>query len=144
MNLPKRPGLRRQTLKNGFTLVELLVVVALIGLLTSLALPIYQQAQHRGQRSLAKLALMQAAHWMERAASSQGQYPAASAVPANLMSPEDLLYQLSMTSSAQSFVVTAQPKGTQTSDPCGSMSLSSTGERSVKNATLSVAQCWSR
>jgi len=131
-------------MSNGFTLIELLVVVALIGLLSSWALPIYQQAQQRSQRSLAKLALMQAAHWMERSASSLGQYPSAKDMPANLMSPDGVHYQLSLTSSAQSFLLTAQPRGTQAGDPCGSMSLSHTGERSVKDATLSVTQCWSR
>jgi type IV pilus assembly protein PilE len=131
-------------LKNGFTLLELLVVLAIVGLLASMAMPIYQQAQQRGQRSMAKLALLQAAHWMERAASAQGQYPAASDVPTNLLSPAGLNYQLSVTSRAQSFVLTAQPSGAQVSDPCGSLTLSNTGERGVQDASLATASCWSR
>ena len=134
----------KHTAKNGFTLIELLVVLAIVGLLASMAMPIDQQAQQRGQRSLAKLALLQAAHWLERAASNQGQYPAATDVPASILNPEGVHYQLSLSSSAQSFVLTAQPSGTQINDPCGSLTLSNTGERGVQDASLAAASCWSR
>jgi type IV pilus assembly protein PilE len=107
-------------------------------------MPLYQQAQQRGQRSLAKLALLQAAHWMERAASAQGQYPAPTEVPVHLLSPADLKYQLIVSSSAQSFLITAQPSAAQATDACGSLTLSNTGVRDVKDASMTAAQCWSR
>lgn len=136
--------INKPPLKNGFTLLELLVVLGIVGLLSSMAMPIYHQSQQRGQRSLAKVALLQVAHWMERAASAQGQYPGESAVPTNLLSPTGLHYQISLTSSEQVFVITAQPIGPQTTDPCGILTLSNSGERGVKDTILSATQCWSR
>ena len=132
------------SIEEGFTLIELLMVLSIVGLLTGFALPLYQQSQQRGQRALAKLALLQAAHWMERAASTQGQYPAAAHVPANLLAPLDLHYQLTVNSNAQSFLITAIPSGGQASDACGNLSLSHTGERFVDKATMSASQCWGR
>ena len=59
----------------GFSLIELLVVMALVALLSSFALPTYHGSQQRAQRTLAKLALMKTAHWLERSASASGNYP---------------------------------------------------------------------
>ena len=61
-----------------------------------------------------------------------------------MLQAEGLRYQLSVTSSAQSFTLTATPIGPQVSDACGSFTLTHTGVRSVLKATLSPAQCWGR
>jgi type IV pilus assembly protein PilE len=61
-----------------------------------------------------------------------------------LLSPSGLNYQLSVTSSAQSFLITAQPSAAQATDACGSLTLSNTGVRDVKDASMTAAQCWSR
>ena len=128
----------------GFSLLELLIVLACIAVLVGWAWPNYQQVLQRSQRAQARTALLQAAHWLERAASANGSYPAAADVPASVLQAEGLRYQLSVTTSAQSFTLTATPIGPQAGDVCGSFTLTHTGVRSVLKATLSPAQCWGR
>ena len=128
----------------GFSLVELLIALACIAVLVGWAWPNYQQLLQRSQRAQARTALLQAAHWLERAASANGSYPSAAEVPASVLQTDGLRYQLSVTSSTQSFTLTATPIGPQMGDACGSFTLTHTGARGVLNASLSVAQCWGR
>lgn len=131
----------RSTL-GGFSLIELLFVMALIAILSSIALPNFQNTQQKSQRTLAKLALAKTAHWLERAASISGNYP--SSLPDSVWQSSELRYRLQVQSQAQSFTLTAIPLGAQAKDACGSLTLGHTGERGVQNAALSAAQCWER
>ncbi len=140
--LPRPQARAHAAQQPGFSLVELLIVLACIAVLVGWAWPNYQQLLQRSQRAQARTALLQAAHWLERAASANGSYPAAADVPTSVLQAEGLRYQLSVTSSAQSFTLTATPTGAQVGDACGSFTLTHTGVRSVLKATLSPAQCW--
>lgn len=124
----------------GFTLTELLTVLAIIGVLSSLALPSFQQTHQRSQRTLAKTALLKSAHWMERSVSSHGAYPVA--LPETVWFSPDMRYRISMTGDGSTFTLKATPVGGQTSDACGQWILRATGEREVQNASLSADKCW--
>jgi type IV pilus assembly protein PilE len=124
----------------GFTLTELLTVLAIIGVLSSLALPSFQQSHQRSQRTLAKTALLKSAHWLERSVSSHGVYPLA--LPEAVWFSPDLRYRISMTGDGSTFILKAVPTGGQASDACGEWILHATGEREVQNATLSADKCW--
>jgi type IV pilus assembly protein PilE len=128
----------------GFTLIELLIAVACVALLASLAWPSYQDLVMRSQRAQARTALLQAAHWMEHAASANGSYPLATDVPASVLQIEGQRYKMSVVSSAQSYTLSATPQGSQLVDVCGTLTLNHLGVRGVQGASQTAAQCWAR
>lgn len=128
----------------GFTLIELLIALACAALLASLAWPSYQDLVLRSQRAQARAALLQAAHWMERAASANGSYPLASDVPASVLQIEGQRYKMSVVSSTQSYTLSAAPQGTQVVDVCGTFTVNHLGVRGVQGASQTAVQCWGR
>ena len=123
----------------GFTLIELLCVLAIVGLLSALAMPVYQNAQSRSQRQLAKVALVKSAQWLEQAAMSTGSYP--SVLPDSVWQTPEFSYTLSLSAQAQSYVLTATPVRRQKQDGCGALTLDHIGQR---GAQADVTYCWSK
>jgi type IV pilus assembly protein PilE len=130
--------------EHGFTLIELLIALACVALLASFAWPSYQSLILKSQRAQARASLLQAAHWLERAASASGSYPLTADVPASVLQIEGQRYKMTVISSAQSYTLSATPMGTQATDPCGSLTVNHLGVRSVQGASQTAAQCWSR
>jgi len=130
--------------QQGFSLIELLIALACVAALTSLAWPSYQSLILRSQRAQARASLLQAAHWLERAASANGSYPLATEVPASVLYIEGQRYTMSVTSTAHSYTLSATPLGTQAADACGTLTVNHLGVRSVQGASQTAAQCWSR
>ena len=128
----------------GFTLIELLIALACIALLASLAWPSYQNLVLRSQRAQARASLLQAAHWLERAASANGSYPLTADVPASVLQVDGQRYRMTVTSTAQSYTLSAIPLGSQAADTCGTLTVNHLGVRSVLGASETAAQCWSR
>ena len=128
----------------GFTLIEVLVAMACVAVLVTVAWPSYQGLVERSQRAQARTALLQAAHWLERAASANGSYPASIDIPASVLQVEGRRYQIQVTSAPQSYALSALPLGPQSADACGTLTLNHLGVRGVQGASQSAAQCWGR
>jgi type IV pilus assembly protein PilE len=111
------PGPDRRRVKlhraGGFSLLELLVALAILGILVSIAYPSYTRYLVRANRADAQTQLTQAAQWMERYYTTHDSYTAAT-LPSNLaQSPASgtAVYNLSFNppSTASSYTLVATP-----------------------------------
>ncbi len=67
------------------TFTELMIGAAAIAFATAIVLPIYDDHVKRSHRASARAALLHATQWMERTATARGRYPAAAAIPDNVL-----------------------------------------------------------
>ncbi len=157
---PYFPVLRSDA--RGFTLIELMIVVAIIGILAAVAFPAYNQSVRKSRRSDAKAALLDLAAREERYLSTANVYTdqapllgygtGTTITPANpmsVLSGATAYYQLSVTlppspAAPTSFTISATPiSGTsQAQDTqCGAYTLKNTGAQGI-GGSGNAADCW--
>lgn len=135
------------TSQKGFTLVELMIVVAIVAILASIAYPSYTQYVIRGKRSEGRAALMDAAAKLERFYSDRSRYATADntfpALTNFSTTTETGQYNLSITTNGtyQSYLLTATPTFEDTE--CGNLTFTQAGTRG-RSGTGTVADCWGR
>lgn len=127
---------------SGFSFIELLIVVVLIGILSSVAFGMYRDNVIASNRTEGRAALQTAAGTLEKCRSLYGTYNNASCNYADFTS-ETNLYNIAGVIAGSTFTLTATPVagGPQTSDSdCTSLTLSNTG---IKGGTgANPAECW--
>jgi type IV pilus assembly protein PilE len=156
VSLKSKPA---QLMKNsGFTLMELMIVLAIIGVLAAIAFPSYQEYVRDSRRSNCAGELELLANAMERSFSLNSSYPGAipagfapAAVAGPVTCPIDggtPAYQFAVAvppaPANTTFVVSAIPIGPQAGDDCGTLTLNQLGTKGMQGAAagLTVQDCW--
>lgn len=142
---------------NGFTLIELMIVVAIVGILAAIAYPSYQQQVRDSRRGDCAGALAGLANAMERFYTMNNTYVGAAAggvangAPANTTYSAQCpvgggtpTYNLTIAATATNYTVQAAPTGAQATDSCGTLTLTSTGVKGVTGASggKTWQDCW--
>ncbi len=135
----------------GFSLIELMITLAVLGILTAIAFPAYQDQVRKSKRSDAIIALTTAAQLQERwftqngsytndinhiggSASENGNYTISVSIPTGARCNSGIKFYC--------YELTATPQGAQTSDStCGNFELDHTGKKEI-SGTGSASNCW--
>jgi len=145
----------------GFTLIELMIVVAIVGILAAIAYPSYVDQVRKTRRSDAQTALLRTAQTLERCYTEYNAYDntgcaavaAGPVLASGYTGTEGGFYTLSATPalSTTAFTLKATPNGDQGNDKCGSLTYNSVGQKGVSadvdgdgtaGAAADAALCW--
>lgn len=131
-----------QTMKRnwcGFTLIEMLIVVLLIGLIAAIAYPSYEEYLRKARRAEARTALLNFAQGMERWYTANLTYlgavdgsnkPLPQVSPAQIPASGTPYYTLTADSlSATTYRVIATPTGIMAGDECNPLTVDQAGNR---------------
>lgn len=131
----------RASSASGFSLIEVMVVVVIIGIIASIALPSYREHVIKTRREAGKACLMRAVQTMERFYTTSLAYNAAGS-PAVFPCEADTAphYTIGISNvTAKGYTLSAAPQGTQGAQDtqCGTLSINATGTKSP-----ATTGCW--
>ena len=133
--------------QRGFTLIELMIAVAIVGILAAIAYPSYQEQVRKSRRADCAGELQLLANAMERSFTLNGAYPAALPAGFNATCPIDggtPVYDFAVVNGGATFNISAAPRGPQAGDKCGTLTLTNLGVQGINGAAggLTPQDCW--
>jgi type IV pilus assembly protein PilE len=138
----------------GFTLIEVMIVVAIVSILAALAYPSYLEFIRKSRRAEARAQLMETAQYMQRFYSQNDSFVRAIRAEDDMTLPAALTrvprqgaqtYTIEFVSlSASAFLLQAVPSGSMKGDRCGTLRIDNVGRRQIADANtgLTLDDCW--
>ena len=130
----------------GFTLIEVMIVVAIVAILSAVAYPSYQEYVRRGARAEARAAMLKMAQYQERNFSDRGEYVAVTSSTTDepwaslkFSGATNATRKYNITVNGTNGTVTATAANGFSDAVCSPLTLTSQG---VKGAAGDVATCW--
>ncbi|KLV04495.1 hypothetical protein ABT56_15315 [Photobacterium aquae] len=148
--------MNRCILQKGLTLIEVMIVVAVLGIITAIAYPSYQEHVEKGRRTAAQASLMELQLWAEQyytnSPSLNKTYPNSSDLSTGTNKCEqctladEYTYSISNTGKGQDrFIITASviANGKQTGDACKALSINAAGvKKGYGSNNKPLSECW--
>ena len=123
----------------GFTLIELMITVAIVGIIAAVAFPSYTAHVLKSKRTEGTSWLLTTAQSLERCYNLNGAYNHANCEAGPIVT-EDALYNITIVSAANTFTLTATP--TFVDADCGNLGLDQTATKTTSVVSAAIEDCW--
>ena len=127
---------------HGWTLTELMIVMAILAVLAALAYPAFTDQVRKARRADGHQMLLEAAQRQQQYYTANSTF-ADTAAKLNLpTTSSEGHYTLTVAGGATTYTLTAAPSGDQAKDKCGSLTINQVGTKGVSGGSLAASKCW--